>query len=50
MNRQYHKERISKQEREELKREKMRTTIRQKYGIAKKAESFADLKQIQVTH
>ena len=46
----YNQERHAKQEREELEREKVRNTIREKYGIAKKAESGVDLKTIQVIH
>ena len=43
LNRVYNQERHVKQERDELEREKVRKTIREKYGIAKKAESYVDL-------
>ena len=47
--RQYQEERRKRREKEDLQREKFRDEIRQKYGIARKPESFESIeKNLQV--
>ena len=47
--RQFQEERRKRREKEDLQRERFRDEIRQKYGIARKAESFGSIeKNLQV--